>query len=641
MIGHFPDPLPGELMYSVLARFEERMNYPARYRSSLELFGVRHGFPAIELPNRLDQLVSALPPGTTYTSDSFIARNTLLPFYAPFLPERNYEMIVENMKGDGVRTTQLRAGIIAGRVSPPEFFRTCPVCDQENLERYGETYWKRQHQIRGVEVCATHSVFLESTNIRLRGSCRRDSLISAQSAQRVSVPRKVDAMEPGNQALLHMAESAAWLLDQNASRPGLSHINQGYRQLLDSQGCLSPKGWIRLQRLREKVTECFPPEWLKIFNCELRDAGDGGWLGRLLRETEQAIAPLCHLIVLAALNVSAQEFFTRRLPESAAKRHGSLYPCLNGICPRSGTPVIVKFELKRRKHGFARIYECPHCGHRSSRAADGRSVIKVVSFGELWEQKLKALWADRSLSLRSVASQLNADARSILNYAAKLGLEFPRRGPSRLTTRPGFRVIKRAPPAMAIDAKRIAWLKFREKHPQAGISDLQRLASDLYTWLYRHDRQWMLENSPASRTCVPKNDRVDWGTRDRELVDRVIETAVRINNDSGRPRRVSVRSIGLELRVHTLLQIHKDKLPLTKAALDAHVESTEQFTLRRIRWTVETLRLQGAKPTRSDIMRVAGIGSRALKMSSVPQAIARAKEELECLPEGASLVKAA
>jgi hypothetical protein len=343
-------------MYSVLARFTERMNYPARYTSLLEVFGVRHGIPAIELPNRLDQLVSALPPGTTYTSDSLIARNTLLPFHAPFLPDLNYEMIVANMKGDGVRTTQLRAGIIAGRVSPPEFFRTCPVCDEENLERYRETYWNRQHQFRGVDVCTTHSVFLESTNIRLRGSCRRDSLISAQSAQRVSVARKVDALKPGNRALLHMAESAAWLMDQNASRPGLSQINHDYRQLLGGQGCLSPKGWIRLQRLRGKITECFTPEWLKIFNCELRDAGDGGWLGRLLRKTDQAVASIRHLIVLAALNVSAEEFFTRRLPESAAKRHESLYPCLNGICPRSGTPVIVKFELKRAKHGFTRIY---------------------------------------------------------------------------------------------------------------------------------------------------------------------------------------------------------------------------------------------------------------------------------------------
>src|SRR6266404_3300919 len=224
MIGHFPDPLPGELMFSVLARFAERMKYPARSRSLLELFGVRHGVPAIELPNKLDQLVSALPPGTTYTSDSLIARNTLLPFYAPFLPERNYDLICVSMKGNGARTTQLRAGIIAGRINPPEFFRTCPVCDKENLALRGETYWNRLHQIQGVEVCPTHSVLLEATNLQLCGSARKDALISAESAKRGTVPRPLDSENTGHQFLLRVADSVAWLLDINQSRPGLVAI---------------------------------------------------------------------------------------------------------------------------------------------------------------------------------------------------------------------------------------------------------------------------------------------------------------------------------------------------------------------------------------------------------------------------------
>src|SRR5216684_5349641 len=109
MIGHFPDPFPDELMFSLLARFAERMNYPARYTSLLELFGVRHGIPAIELPNKLDQLVSVLPPGTSYTSDYLITRHKLLRLYAPFLPRWSYELIVTDMRGDSARTTQLRA----------------------------------------------------------------------------------------------------------------------------------------------------------------------------------------------------------------------------------------------------------------------------------------------------------------------------------------------------------------------------------------------------------------------------------------------------------------------------------------------------------------------------------------------------
>jgi hypothetical protein len=630
VIPHFPDPYDGELLYSVLARFAERMGYPALHTSLLELFGVRHGIPAIELPNKIDQLVSALPPGTIYTADSIIQKNTLLGLYSPFLPDRNYELIVANMKGDGVRTTQLRAGIVAGRINPPEFFRTCPACDEENLARYGETYWHRLHQLSGVEICPVHSVFLENTNVRLHGSARGDALISAESAQRAGVARRVDPEKPDIQVLLRIAASAAWLLDKNTSRPGLIEINRGYHQVLDSNGCSSKTGRVRQKRLRARFAEYCTADLLKQFGCELRDAGDGGWLGRLPRETEQAIAPLRHLLLMAVLNVSAEEFFTRALPESATHRQQPVYPCLNRICPQFRRPVIPKFEVKRANHGFARVFECPHCGHRSSRAVDGRSVIRVVSFGALWKQKLQSFWGDGSLSLRDVSTELDADDRSVLKYAAKLGLEFPRRGPGKLTTTPGRqRAVKRVPPATVIEEKRRAWLQLRDQHPHAGISELHQLASALYTWLYRNDRQWFNVNSPARRRFVPKNDRVDWNARDAELVSQVTSTAVRIKNHPGRPRRVTLRSIGLALGIQTQLQMRKDKLPRTKAALKVHVESTEQVVLRRIQWTVETLKIRCTRATRSEIMSVAGIGSTALRIPSVRQAIIAAKEYLD------------
>src|SRR4051812_5698387 len=122
MIANFPDPYEDELLFSVIARYTERMNYPARYTGCLELFGVRHGVLAIELPNRIDQLVTSLPPTAVYTADALIQKHTMFPLYAPFLPQRSRELILENMRGEGVRTTQLRSGIAAGRVKPPEFF---------------------------------------------------------------------------------------------------------------------------------------------------------------------------------------------------------------------------------------------------------------------------------------------------------------------------------------------------------------------------------------------------------------------------------------------------------------------------------------------------------------------------------------
>jgi len=622
MITHFPEPYDDELFFSVLARFAERMAYPALYSPLVELFGVRHGIPAVELPNKLDQLISVLPPGSHHTAQSFIERNTLLPLYAPFLVSNAYELIVANMRGGDIRTTQLRSGISAGRVKPPEFFRTCPVCDEQSIKAYGETYWRRLHQIRGVELCPIHGVFLENTNIRFRGAGRRDALISAQAAQRVNSARAVDFRNEEDVLLLRIANSVQWLLKTNTSRPGIHEINLTYQRLLAREGLVSNKGWIRLNKLREKFLECCSVDLLKQFGCDLYDGGDGGWLGRLLREKDQAVAPLRHLLVMSVIGVSAEEFFTGPPAQAEASENSPLFPCLNVVCSQFRKNVINGFETKREKKAPARIFGCPECGHVSSRIADGLTIIRVVKFGDLWEQKLKALWDDDSRSLSRVATELGADSRSLLRCALKLNLKFPRRGPTRSTSRPSYiHLSKRVPIDSAKENKRAAWIQLRNSHADAGISELYWLNSGLYTWLYRHDRSWLNRNSPAHRQFVPGNNRVDWNARDDGLVDGVIATAIRIKSDNVHSRRVTVRSIGVELGVHTLLQIHKNKLPRTKEALEAYVESGEQFALRRINFAADSLKSRGGLITKSAIERAAGLGAKALGMPSVKRAI--------------------
>ena len=630
MIAHFPEPYEDELLFSVLARFAERMAYPALYTPLVELFGVRHGIPAVELPNKLDQLVSALPPGSIHTTQSFIEENTLLPLYAPFLPTRGYELIIANMKGGDIRTTQLRSGISAGRVKPPEFFRTCSVCDEQSIAANGETYWRRLHQVQGVELCPIHGVFLENTSIRFRGAGRRDALISAQAARRAAIGRKVDFQSAENELLLRIANSVQWLLGKNILRPGVYEINRGYRRLLARQGFISSKGWIRLDKLREKLAAYCSADLLKRFGCDLYDGGDGGWLGRLIREKEQATAPLRHLLVMSILGISVQEFFTSLLPEAETSENQPLFPCLNVVCPQFRKNIINGFETKREKRAPALMFGCLECNHVSSRSADGLTIIRVVKFGSLWEQKLKILWDDDSRSMSKVAIELGADVRSLLRCALKLNLKFPRRGPTRITTHPRYiHLAKRVPIDSARDDKRADWARLRDAHSNSGISELHRLNSALYTWLYRHDRSWLIRNSPVHRQFVPKNNRVDWNARDQELVDKVIAVAIRIKSDPSCSRRVTVRSIGMDLGIHTLLQIHKNKLPRVTQAFEAYVESAEQFALRRIKSAKDAIKARGGPITKSAIERTANLGARARQMPAVQQAIAVAQKELE------------
>jgi hypothetical protein len=50
-----------------------------------------------------------------------------------------------------------------------------------------------------------------------------------------------------------------------------------------------------------------------------------------------------------------------------------------------------------------------------------------------------------------------------------------------------------------------------------------------------------------------------------------------------------------------------------------------------MRWVFDDFKARNARPTRSEIMRVAGIGARALQMVSVAGAVDQMKEQLDQL----------
>jgi len=130
MIRCFPDPHPDELLYSICARYSEKMHYPSEETIILELFGKRRIKPVIDLPSHLDKLVGSLPDG--YTSDYFIDNHTLLPYYGAFLPPERLSKLRSDMRGDRGPSIHMRAGVVGSLVPLPEWLRFCPLCVTEH-----------------------------------------------------------------------------------------------------------------------------------------------------------------------------------------------------------------------------------------------------------------------------------------------------------------------------------------------------------------------------------------------------------------------------------------------------------------------------------------------------------------------------
>lgn len=159
MIGFFPDPYPDELIYSICARFQERVGYLNSSSTIRELFGSANYTINVALPHHLNNLISVLPPGHHYTVDRLIDEHTLLPFFSPFLEPERVTFLREGSRENNV--THL--GITTSSIRLPDWFRFCPLCAKEDRKQFGESYWHRLHQLPGVKVCHVHNIFLEDS----------------------------------------------------------------------------------------------------------------------------------------------------------------------------------------------------------------------------------------------------------------------------------------------------------------------------------------------------------------------------------------------------------------------------------------------------------------------------------------------
>ncbi|MEG0396721.1 MAG: TniQ family protein, partial [Oscillospiraceae bacterium] len=95
--------------------------------------------------------------------------HTLFSYYARFWSADRKRSVEAALFSDE-DTAVFKVGMYQASMQRPLFFRYCPQCYQEDIARYGEPYWHRQHQLADLDVCVKHRCYLQETNISLRNS---------------------------------------------------------------------------------------------------------------------------------------------------------------------------------------------------------------------------------------------------------------------------------------------------------------------------------------------------------------------------------------------------------------------------------------------------------------------------------------
>jgi hypothetical protein len=628
-MGFFPTPYPDELLYSACARYGKRTKYSNKKSVMRELFGPNRSNAVFDFPNRLEYFLSKLPPNN-YISDSLIDENTLFPFHEAFLTRKRANLIREEMKFAENNKIQMRLALNISQIKVPKYLRFCPLCAENDRNNYGETYWHRVHQLGGILVCIKHNCFLQDSFVSL-GRESSTTFHSAEESLKIQPPEFLRDNNSEHKLFLYLGKNAEWLLTQKKLSLEQGELRERYYNLLLKRGYAYYNGRIKGNKLYEAFNQHFSLDTyssvssssLDTLGCQIKSPRYA-WYLNLLGTTPAKVInhPIRHLLLMNFLGVTAKDFFDSFVEY---KPFGvGPYPCLNKASEHYlelniRTCEIVDNTVKNKRGIPCGLFFCG-CGFIYQRLGCDNSIqdkykySSVKEYGKVWEEKLKELWMNLNLSVAQIAEILNTSAHCVTRHAIRLSLPMNQPNTRNVEGYSRYRNPRKTFTQL-LSRHRGSWLEHIKKYPNATRSELQRIATQPYFWLRKHDFDWIQDNSPKIKRVYERRLTHDWKKIDENLSIEVKHCCQKILMSTNPFQRVSLSAIIREVGHQAWLERRFLKLPKTHKIINFYYESTEDFVLRKIEQLERRFIEENTIPCKALFMELAGSRSNSSKYS--------------------------
>ncbi len=584
MLTFYPPLYPDELLYSGHARYAERVKYINRY-ICMDLFQQEIKLKRFGIDKNIVNFVNQLPDSHTYTVDYLIDHHTMFSLYGLIRPSKILSNIRQQMKTSINRPMLCLLGIIENRFLC--FLRFCPKCAQKDISIYGEPYWHRLHQIRGIDICSQHGIWLETSTFN------KHCFISARQALRQPyLTRGVERQDSEYEKLqCRFADNIAFLLNNPSLNLNIENTKKWFAHLLFEKGTATFQGQVSLKKLLSEYKKCYPKHLINHLDKNLD--GKLATLTRHYFRASQHLTPIVPvivpLLVLDFLNLNMETFMNMPL-ESKPFGDGP-WECRNSICTSFKQPCINECKV---------IYTAPRtlageisckCGysyrmHRSMDTGKLNHRVVVVSHGKAWIKEFKRLLHDPSISNSKIYKRLGAPPSSIA--------EFRRNGKIILNTVTAKRKFQPQKETL-----RRQWISLVRANPAAKRSDLHKMNASLYKILWKNDRTWFKSNSPKVHAIKPpqRNFATYWQRKDKELLPKIKKAYITLKQNPSVPRRICIHAI--EKAIGTKLTNRKN-MPLCSQLLSKICEDWKKYVVRRVSYFVDLYIKQGIIPAPSN-----------------------------------------
>jgi transposase len=550
--------LPGETLFSLCSRQHRLWGHSLSSRSTEIMFGGKRLGTQHDFPSGLDAF--ALRTAGQLGSAAEIARDrTMLRFYRPFLAKAAIDHAIWAMRGPAVAHLKFRLGLLTSRFRANHPLKACLACMQADLTEHGWVYWHRVHQYPGVWICPTHGAPLRISQVKSTG-VERFLWSRPAEAQLVDPWPASDFAQ--RSALLRLSKLTIALVDSDREDGWLSAdaVQDTLRAKLQERGWLTATGNARptvaaADYLQHCSTLRLPAE-LAGLPSTLEEAK--AQIGRLIRTLRSGVHPIRLLVAIDWLFSGADDFLVLH---SGATDVDTIRPAHEVTTSASQSAS----DLARR----ARLAALLKSGTSATAAA--KEIGIDVTTAMAWA-------AAGGIQVPRRPKVLKAEVRASLLHCLRKGMDKAdaagRHGISLETvtrllhTEIGLHSAWKAARAAAAQRRaRGAWQKLLRDHPALGVKLLRAMDAASYAWLYRNDRAWLTDHTPAMAASHtnPRQNTVRWDERDLSLsaeVEKAVERLAR----PGRPLQlwqIYQAVPGLKPKLAVL-----NRLPLTQQVVE-------------------------------------------------------------------------
>lgn len=575
-----PTYVSGELLLSWIMRIHA-LNSNSDPRETLSLlFGSATGVPSADYPCRLHRFIETTGSwGPFNTAESVARRASLFPYLTRFLGPIRQREVLTTLSGDSGGGLKVSTGLVANRFGASTLLRTCPVCTSESIRAHGSVILYCMHQLPGIGVCPIHGVPLRGHGVQSLQANRQDlrmptctdvkrSQVSIASPLKSSVAMRfarlsLEALESETPPVTNDVRAKTYITR-------LRHIGFANGRKVDWAALASAL----LQEYDDFNGLEFKNRLMATPLHPLR------WLEDLVARPERALHPICHLTLIGYLFQDLQSYTAATrvcAPDSDANQSPRMLPKLVAT---ADAPISPLRDMGLSCRTAARLLGISVTTAATYRRAAGIPV----------SERPKTVTKD----VQQIALQMLSTGASVPEICKATGI----------SVSSVYRIMRWVPEIkenrtlLRLDARvrqlRSEWLAIQRRYVSESSTELRAYLPATYMWLYRHDKEWLLQNSPPR---VPRSLLLGSCGSKWTVVDADLSALLRRRYSQILPLNSSVRvSTTLLLRWTqrpTTVRNNLHKLPLVSRTIDELTESQTEFNLRRMRYARTRLLLEG------------------------------------------------